>query len=291
MGLTYPKTYKDIERDDRVGYALIGRGDDQALLEPIMFGYDESVWGNQKIGHRLPCYEVTVNLTVKLKSLGTPLTYTRTYLPEVRWLSYSQAKGVVSHAEQWLAALKQESQAKSPAGTAYQEYQLKHMKSALQFVKPGYENTLDDVTFTEVNGGGGYTRNLFDGNLNTAWTPSIKARVNGSYWECEFKANHPISIKSYTLYNFNNWNKEKSEPTLWAIYAKNERDDWVQIDYRNNEQPGGNSASKTYQLNQPGTYQEFRLRVVNYNGSLSGFKDWLGYDLRLRIAELVFHDK
>jgi hypothetical protein len=234
---------------------------------------------------------VTVNLTVKLKSLGTPLTYTRTYLPEVRWLNYSKAKGVVSHAEQWLANLKQEGQAKSPAGTAYQEYQLKHMKSTLQFIKPGYENMLGDVTFTEVRGGGDDIRKLFDGNLNSAWTPSIKARVNGSYWECEFKASHPISIKSYTLYNFNNWNSEKSEPTLWAISAKNERGEWIQIDYRQNEQPGGNSASKTYQLKQPGTYQEFQLRVVNYNGSLSAFKDFWGANLRLRIAELVFHEQ
>ena len=63
------------------------------------------------------------------------------------------------------------------------------------------------------------------------------------------------------------------------------------IDRRADEQPGGNSASKTYQLRVPGTYQEFQLNVVNYNGSLSGFKAWWGSDLRLRIAELVFHDK
>lgn len=289
MGLTYPKTYKDIEKEGKVGYSLIGRGDDEALLEPIMFGYDESTWG-QKIGHRLPCYEVTVNLTVKLKSLGTPLTYTRTYLPEVRWLNYSKAKGVVSHAEQWLANLKQEGQAKSPAGTAYQEYQLKHMKSALQFIKPGYENMLDDVTFTEVRGGGDYIRNLFDGNLNTAWEPSIKARVNGSYWECEFKASHPISIKSYTLYNHNNWNKYKSEPELWSISAKNEKGEWIEIDSRYKEQPKGNSASKTYEVKIPGSYQEFRFRVVCYNGSLSGWANFWGADLRLRVAELVFHE-
>ena len=168
MGLTYPKTYKDIERDDRVGYALIGRGDDQALLEPIMFGYDENRIESQAIGHRLPCYEVTVNLTVKLKSRSTPLTYTRNYLPEVRWLSFSKAKGAVKQVEQWLAGLKQGSQAKSPAGTAYQEYQVKHFKSALQFVKPGYEYMLDDVTFTNVRHGGDDICKMFDGNLNTA---------------------------------------------------------------------------------------------------------------------------
>jgi hypothetical protein len=290
MGLTYPKTYKDIEKEGKVGYSLIGRGDDEALLEPIMFGYDESFWGNQKIGHRLPCYEVTVNLTVKLKSLGTPLTYTRTYLPEVRWLSWNKAVGVVSHAEKWLADLKKEGLANKESGTAYQEYQLKHMKDVLSFVKPGYETALHGVTFTEVKGGGDYIRNLFDGNLNTAWEPSIKARVNGSYWECEFKSSRPINVKSYTLYNHNNWNKYKSEPELWSISAKNEKGEWIEIDSRYKEQPKGNSASKTYEVKIPGSYQEFRFRVVCYNGSLSGWANFWGADLRLRVAELVFHE-
>ena len=69
---------------------------------------------------------------------------------------------------------------------------------------------MEGVTFEQVNGGGGYVCNMFDGNLNTAWTPSIKARVNGSYWECEFKASRPINVKSYTVYNFNKWNEYKS---------------------------------------------------------------------------------
>ena len=172
----------------------------------------------------------------------------------------------------------------------YQEYQLKHMKNVLSFVKPGYDNSMEGVTFEQVNGGGGYVCNMFDGNLNTNWAPSILARVNGSYWECGFKASRPINVKSYTLYNCNNWDKYKSEPQLWSLSAKNEKGQWVDIDYRYLEQPGGNSASKTYEVRVPGTYQEFKLKVVNYNGSLSGWKRWLGSDLRLRIAELVFHE-
>lgn len=86
------------------------------------------------------------------------------------------------------------------------------MKSVLSFLKPGYDNSMEGVTFEQVNGGGDNVCNMFDGNLNTAWTPSIKARVNGSYWECGFKASRPINVKSYTLYNCNNWDKYKSEP-------------------------------------------------------------------------------
>jgi hypothetical protein len=289
MDMTYPKVYKDIETDNKVGYALVGRGNDESLMEPTMFGYDESTWG-QDIKPYLPFYEVTVMVTVKLKSLNAPLSYTRTYLPEVRWLSWNKAVGVVSHAEKWLADLKKEGLANKESGTAYQEYQLKHMKDVLSFVKPGYETALHGVTFTEVKGGGDYIRNLFDGNLNTAWEPSIKARVNGSYWECEFKSSRPINVKSYTLYNHNNWNKYKSEPELWSISAKNEKGEWIEIDSRYKEQPKGNSASKTYEVKIPGSYQEFRFRVVCYNGSLSGWANFWGADLRLRVAELVFHE-
>lgn len=290
MDMTYPKAYKDIETDNKVGYALVGRGNDESLMEPTMFGYDESTWG-QDIKPYLPFYEVTVMVTVKLKSLNAPLSYTRTYLPEVRWLSWNKAVGVVSHAEKWLADLKKEGLANKESGTAYQEYQLKHMKDVLSFVKPGYETALHGVTFTEVKGGGGYIENLFDGNLNTAWEPSIKARVNGSYWECEFKSSRPINVKSYTLYNHNNWNKYKSEPELWSISAKNEKGEWIEIDSRYKEQPKGNSASKTYEVKIPGSYQEFRFRVVCYNGSLSGWANFWGADLRLRVAELVFHEE
>ena len=289
MDMTYPKVYKDIETDNKVGYALVGRGNDESLMEPTMFGYDESTWG-QAIKPYLPFYEVTVMVTVKLKSLNAPLSYTRTYLPEVRWLSWNKAVGVVSHAEKWLADLKKEGLANKESGTAYQEYQLKHMKDVLSFVKPGYETALHGVTFTEVKGGGGYIEDLFDSNLNTAWEPSIKARVNGSYWECEFKSSRPINVKSYTLYNHNNWNKYKSEPELWSISAKNEKGEWIEIDSRYKEQPKGNSASKTYEVKIPGSYQEFRFRVVCYNGSLSGWANFWGADLRLRVAELVFHE-
>ena len=100
----------------------------------------------------------------------------------------------------------------------------------------------------------------------------------------------PDKFLSNKKTHFNKWNEYKSEPQQWALSAKNEKGQWVEIDYRYYEQPGGNSASKTYEARVPGTYQEFKLKVVNYNGSLSGWKAWWGADLRLRIAELVFHE-
>ncbi len=290
MDLKYPTIYKDCETDDAVHYALIGRGDDNCLFEPVMFGYDKSFWGNGSIKPYMPSYEVTVIVCVKLKNISTPFCYTRTFLPEVKWVGFKDANAIVKHATEWVEQLKKSKLTSKKVGTTFQEWQVKHMKDVFSYLRPGYEMISDKYTFTSISDGGDYVSKLFDGNLKTDWQPSIKARVNGSDWEASFKASRPINIKSYTLYNSSVWDEYESEPTLWDLQGKNARGTWDQIDVRHNEQPRGNSASKTYVCKNPGTYQEFRLTVVNYNGSLSSFKVWMGWNLRLRIAELVINE-
>lgn len=290
LGLEYPHIYKDCETDGDVHYALIGRGDDECLLEPVMFGYDKSIWGNKTIKPYMPNYEVTVIVCVKLNNIATPFCYTRTFLPEIKWAGFKEANGIVKHATEWVDNLKKSNLTSSFAGTAYQEWQLKHMKDVFSYLCPGYETISNRFTFTSIRDGGDYVTNLFDGNLNTAWEPSIRARVNGSYWETSFRASRPINIKSYTLYNSSRWDKYESEPVLWDLQGRNAQGTWDQIDVRNGEQPHGNSASKTYLCKRPGTYQEFKLTVVNYNGSLSGWKLLWGSDLRLRIAEMIINE-
>lgn len=49
MDLKYPTFYKDCEVEGDVHYALLGRGDNDFLLEPVMFGYDMSTWYNKTI--------------------------------------------------------------------------------------------------------------------------------------------------------------------------------------------------------------------------------------------------
>ena len=197
---------------------------------------------------------------------------------------------MVKHATEWVDNLKKSNLTSSFAGTAYQEWQLKHMKDVFSYLCPGYETISNRFTFTSIRDEGDYVTNLFDGNLNTAWEPSIRARVNESYWETSFRASRPINIKSYTLYNSSRWDKYESEPVLWDLQGRNAQGTWDQIDVRNGEQPHGNSASKTYVCKRPGTYQEFKLTVVNYNGSLSGWKLLWGSDLRLRIAEMIINE-
>jgi hypothetical protein len=261
------------------------RGDNDFLLEPIMFGYDKSTLYNQTIKPYIPNYEVTVMLTVKLKNIDTPFCYTRTYLPEVKWTSFKQGNSIVKHATEWVDNLKNSKLTSQHEGTAYQEWQLKHMKNVLTTLSPGYE-TMKDYTFTPIKDGGDDVRKLFDGNLASSWEPSITERVGGEYWECVFKASRSINIKSYTLYS-----NHDGTPTLWELYGKNANGGWDRIDHRYNEHPLGQAASKTYTVQNPGTYEEFKLKVVNYNGSLSGFKArFLGQKLRLRIAELVINE-
>lgn len=227
---------------------------------------------------------------VKLKNISTPFCYTRTFLPEVKWVGFKDANAIVKHETEWVEQLKKSKLTSKKVGTTFQEWQVKHMKDVFSYLRPGYEMISDKYTFTSISDGGDYVSKLFDGNLKTDWQPSIKARVNGSYWEASFKASRPINIKSYTLYNSSVWDEYESEPTLWDLQGKNARGTWDQIDVRHDEQPRGNSASKTYVCKNPGTYQEFRLTVVNYNGSLSSFKVWMGWNLRLRIAELVINE-
>ena len=283
LDMKYPTIYNDCEVEGDAHYALLGRGDNDFLLEPTLFGYSGAYFTKVNLQPYIPNYEVTVMLTVKLKNIATPFYYTRTYLPEVKWTGFKQGNSIVKHATEWVDNLK-----KNPLtnkGTAYQEWQLKHMKNVLSTLSPGYE-MLNDYTFTPIKDGGDDVRKLIDGNLKTTWAPQIREREHGAYWECIFKASRPVNIKSYTLYS-----DYDNEPTLWELFGKNAKGGWDHIDVRGGEQPHGELASKTYTVQNPGTYEEFRFKVVNYNGTLNGFKDWLtGYSNRLRIVELVIKE-
>lgn len=293
-GLTFPTSYKEWAKDDNITYALVGRGDDHAIMEPGLFSYRNRGW-NTNMKPYLPSYEVTVQLAIKLKDQDNPLIYTRTFLPEVRWLNFNQAKSVVNNAEEWLAKLKKDSKVSS---TEYQEHQVKHLKEVISFIKPNYD-AATGVTYTANNSSAGNISALFDGNLKTDYESTIRNRITRGgkdQWDIGVKASRPIKLKSYTIYNSYNWYALKSEPTLWSLRAKDSNGKWIEIDSRSNEQPKGPSASKTYTVKVPGTYQEIALVVVNYNGSYSNLSNFFGSLFggpgnSLRIGELVFHEE
>lgn len=296
MDLAYPSTFEEYEWDGDVLTRLAGRGDSEFLMEPQTFKSTDTQIS--KIFKDLPCYEVYVTVIVKMKDVKVPYTYTRTYIPEIKLLNLSNAKTVVDNMAKYIEHVKKDTKPSAKEGTKLLEMQLQHMKSFFTYIRPNYESNIEDVTFTTTRGGGGYGEYLFDGNLKTSWDASIAARVDGSQWIVEFKANKPITPKKYTIVTDAKWSShDECNPTLWAIYGKDAKGNWHQIDQRDGNAgkpdalPEGNSASKTYTIQDPGTYQEFQLVIVSYAGSLSSFYSYFHKDnTRCRIAELMFEN-
>ena len=297
MDLNYPSRFEEYEWNGDVLTRLVGRGDSEFLLEPQTFKSMDIYWPDG-LDKNLPCYEVYVTVIVKTKNNSVPYVYTRTYIPEIRLLSLTKAKSVVDNMANYIEQVKKDPKMGAHEGTKMLEMQLKHMKSLFAYMRPDYETVIDGATYTPTVNGGGYAKYLFDGNLKTSWNASIAARVNGEQWEVEFKANKPISPKSYTIVTDANWSTwDECNPTLWAINGKDAQGNWHQIDQRDAKNfpsdalPEGNSASKTFTIKNPGTYQEFQLIIVNYEGSLSGFYSFFHpEETRCRIAELRFEN-
>lgn len=296
LGMAAPTVYTDYDaEDDGYKFGLVGRGNDEYLLEPVIFARSDKS-SDTKL--RLPCYEVTVVLTVKLKGHQEPFIYTRTYIPEIKLLSMNNAKSVVNQLTQHIDDVKKNGKPSAAAGTKMLEMQLAHIKSAMTYLKSDYESVLEGVTYTPYKNGGAYVSYLFDGNLTTAWESHIKARENGQQWVFGFQASKPIAPKKYTLITSHIWSEyQGSNPTLWALYGWDKSGHWVQIDYRNAEPgmpdalPQGNSQSKTYTIQNPGTFEYFQMVIVNYGGSLSGLAGfWNPEACRCRIAEFRFED-
>ncbi len=289
--LIYPSTIENYDSSNGFTYSLVGRGDEEYLMEPTMFARGKSAGGMQKW---LPCYEVFVVVTVQLEGVDKPLVYTRTYLPNIELLNIANAKTVVNQLEDYVAKVKQSGKSK----TDLLEMQLAHMKSVFAFLKPDYESSLEGVTFRSVKDGGGYVKYLFDGNLTTDWDASIKARENAIEWVFEFSASKPITPKTYTITTSHQWSSyQGSNPKYWILRGKDADGNWVDIDTRNADKnsddalPKANSASKTYEIQNPGTYQDFQVVIINYDGSLSGFICfWVPDSCRCRIAEFKVED-
>ena len=292
MGLKFPGTFEEYEWNGDVLTRLAGRGDSEFLLEPQTFKSIDTY--KDQIYKDLPCYEVYVTVSVKLKSHKVPFTYTRTYIPEIKLLNLSNAKSAVNKLAQYIEHVKKDTKTSSEQGTKLLEMQLDHMKSFFAYMKPDYETAIEGVTYIADS----WILRMFDSDLNTSWWSHISSRVNGEQWEVKFQTNKPITPKKYTIYTDANWNSyDESNPTLWALYGKDDEGNWHQMDQRVADPgmpdalPEGNNASKTYIIQHPGTYKEFQLVIVNYAGSLSGFYGFFHrYDTMVRIAELKFEE-
>ena len=295
QGLAFPKCWENVEtytESNRKGSAphhLVGRGDDEFMLEPTQFS--SSLWEDPLPGDNtalltrevlspwwIPSYEVTVTVTVKLKDYDTPFVMTRTYLPN--YTRYTEddvnhrLKEEHDKLDKWLADQKADPTNK----TEWQEYQVQHIKSQFNVMVPNYyalqtENIWLYIPkgWTASSGTGGeIPQHLFDHCLATKWFSQPAQKINGN-WVVDFASNVPCTAKSYTLTAPTDVESHPSRnPREWAIYGKKQATDpeWNLLDYRNSDVAPEdamivvNSGTKTYDMKFPGEYSAYRLVVM-----------------------------
>ena len=108
---------------------------------------------------------------------------------------------------------------------------------------------------------------MLDGDESTLW----QTRTDAGLTYCEFQADAPVHVTGYTVAS--NHKNMNSRMAVWTLQAKlNEGDAWTTIDSRNGKENADDLSprfgTKTYNVQQPGTYQYFRLEVTqSYNSA------------------------
>ena len=293
MGLQSAKTFA-AEGYNGVSYGLFGRGDNDYLIEPQYLS-------NGSGTNTMPPYEVTVSVVVTHE--GKPIVYSRTYLPEYKFMSLANMENEVSR-------IKNGKPAEYDADM-YGE-QVAHLSDVLKWVQRTphpiigtpfasniiYATTGDDgwhwaKIFRKQDDENGSFANLFDGNTNTEWITCDKdawryysggrSVANDSYvWFAEFETHFPVTPKSWTLWNAVNGDIGPRNPSHAALYGKrNQNDNWVMLD---NEHPyapmptvhGSNTFG--FNIQKPQDMKYFRLEVFGNQG-----------DPVLGLSELIFN--
>ena len=106
---------------------------------------------------------------------------------------------------------------------------------------------------------------MLDGDESTLWM----TRLDAGLTYCEFQADAPVHVTGYTVAS--NHQNMNCRMAVWTLQAKlNEGDAWTTIDSRNGKENADDLSPrfwiKTYNVQQPGNYQYFRLEVTQpYN--------------------------
>lgn len=314
---SYMNTDQSIfKQKDPAPHHLIGRGDNDYMLEPVQFS--SSKW--EDINGALfpereaespvwiPSYEVTVTVTVKLKDYDKPFVMTRVYLPNTKRYTENEVNHYLREEhiklDTWLA----EQKADPTNKTEWQEYQVQHIKNQFNVVRPNYYDS-QEVKFwiyrpkgwaaSEGYGGEG-PDHLFDHNPHTKWYSETASKINGKdgEWIVDFASSSPCIVKSYTITVPDDVESHKGRnPQEWALYGKKQATDpnWALLDYRHTgvtpdeALPAVNSTTKTYDIKFPGVYSVYRLVVARTVDPYTFF-NWIGHSCWLSIADFDFTD-
>lgn len=287
MGMVAGKTFA-ISKMDGHNCGMFGRGDDDYILEPIPLSGDDHV-----LRTYMPSYEVTVTLVVEHD--GKPIVYSRTYLPEYKYMEVTSMPAVTP------LCITQ----KRPANYVEEIFEqqmtrIRHIQTwtrrTLQSNEHGSSNFYGDPKNAWVN--------LIDGDINTKWSSQIGERSANDfvqrYWveaesfcwkdkHClfaEFKTNYPISPLSYTLVtSADNASNHSGRPRTWALLGKKTAGgSWVVLDKEETATTGGtpnNNALPQESLKEkdfffngthPDGFQYFRLEILNtWNDDINSF--------------------
>lgn len=288
LGMT-AASKSDIEKKDGNCYALIGRGDDGLFVEPqVLYGgkyLDKSFM--------MPAYEV--NVTVVVEHNGLPMVYSRTYLPQYKFIDAAKIPALSP-------TNPLENKPANYVADIY-EQQVKHisdirnyLRSSLQPVKGTQSGGLyngygEQFCFESPQQAAVY---LIDGDPKTKWSSSwcsitnTNSRnivpgaasctsVDGSgkpVWALEFKTNFNITPHRYTLTTASdNALSTYDRPKEWALYGQTQDGKWQLIDKRETTEghadalPKTNLAEKQYYINykagQPPQFTNFRFEVYS----------------------------
>ena len=319
QGMSFVKCWENVDtytlERGKAPHHLVGRGDDDYLLEPTQFSSSkwEDLYSNPNVSVErealspvwIPSYEVTVTVTVKLKDYDTPFVMSRIYLPNYRRYSAEDVDHRLREEHEKLDKWLAEQKADPTNKTEWQEYQVQHIKNQFNVVRPNYYD-LQAVKFwlyrpkgwTASRGFEGEVADyLFDHSPYTKWFSSTAYQTNGQ-WIVDFASSSPCIVKSYTITVPNDVESHKGRnPQEWALYGKKQATDpnWALLDYRHtgvtpaHALPTVNSTTRTYDVPLQGVYSVYRL-VVTQTVDPYTWYNWLGHSCWLSIADFDFTD-
>lgn len=293
--------YEKYESKNNTKFDLRGRGNidgkDNYVIEPMLLAY---IYGDHqyKIPDEdmiLPCYEVTVTVTIKLQGYDKPLVYTRRYLPEIKKLVFDDAKSIYSKMQEKLEQVKKDPIQQKSAPLL--EYQVNHFKEKCMLVRPNFD-AMELFYYKNAHFANEdydtHTEYLFDGDYTTEVAIHYGRRENGM-WKLTFETSRPITPKQYKLVTAPKASHYagESNPKEWALFGQNSSGAWVELDRRNaggiaeDRLPIDDSVGKNYTLNRNhGTFQKFMFIVYSFFGYDSYWEGFTRKSPALRLAEL-----
>ena len=272
--------------------AVFGRGDANYLVEPqALHGKNGSDW--------MPAYEVTV--TVMVMHNGSPIVYSRTYLPEYKLMNISDMPSTAD-------MMKKRPEAYSADIYAQQMARYDNLKkwfcrrfqpvdgTPIHFMVLNHKR--QDINKIYVSPTEAFPAAL-DGNPATRWVAHIENREHHTYlphvvkysantvsavknnpwyqkpvWFMEFKTNLPVSPRSYSLISANDAGKyPQCNPRVFGLWGrKSPNDPWTQLafsSYNNQPEdmlPKANSKPTNeipFRFNKCDGFQYFRFEVFD----------------------------